>query len=405
MRRTKRRVALRGLANLDAYETYLRENPPKVLALGADFLLKVTEFFREAAAWEALEQKIVPAIIETLVPGESLRVWVAGCATGEEAYSMGISLLELIRKGGLDIEVNIIASDLDSFALEVARAASYPGSIALVLKPDLLARYFVRSEEGRFAVRKILREKVMFSQHNLLADPPFSHVHLISCRNLLIYLKPEVQEKLLSMFHFALNPEGYLFLGKSETVGEHQEFFTPADKQHRIYRCLPVKRKIPVKLPLIPHTLATRIGSQAGGGGGQQARSAHAELVRELLLKQRSATAVLIDRDGQVLYFYGPTRELLWQPEGAATRDLLSMVSEEMRIALRAVIHAARTGDKTGEIILPPMPGGENRQLRITAIKAGDDDDNSLLLVTFEYEGIAASPERGLGDAESWARR
>ncbi|PTR13439.1 two-component system CheB/CheR fusion protein [Nitrosospira sp. Nsp2] len=402
MRRTKRRMALLGLPSLDAYTAFLKENPPEVLALGEDFLIKVTEFFREPAAWNALEQEVIPKIVETLSPGQPLRIWVAGCASGEEAYSMGIALLEFISKGGLDIKVNIIGSDLDYPALEAARGGSYPESITTVLKPNLLARYFVRTETGRFAVRKELRERVMFSQHNIIADPPFSHMHLISCRNLLIYLKPEVQDKLLRMFHFALNPEGYLFLGKSETVGECHELFTPMDRQHRIYRALPMKRKVPVKLPLIAETSPTRPSIAEG----QAPRVAHAELVRELLLKQRSATAVLIDRDGQVLYFYGPTREFIWHPEGTATRDLLSMVSDEMRMALRAIIHSVRKEDKPGEIVLPPNPGpqGIERQLRIRAIKAGEES-GGLVLITFEHENVGMASNQAVSDTESWARR
>ncbi|SCY47620.1 two-component system, chemotaxis family, CheB/CheR fusion protein [Nitrosospira sp. Nl5] len=401
MRRTKRRMALQGLTSLDAYADYLRNAPPEIVALGADFLIKVTEFFREPQAWQAFAQQVLPKVIETLVPGEALRAWVAGCATGEEAYSMGIALLELMGKGGLRIKLNIIGSDLDHASLEIARAGRYPESISRVLKPELLARYFIRSEDGQFMVRKALRESVMFSQHNLLADPPFSHMHLVSCRNLLIYMKPEVQDKLLRMFHFALNPEGYLFLGKSETVGEHHELFTPVDKQHRLYRCLPTERKMPVKLPLVPDTLTTRLGSNLGTG--QPQRAAHAELVRELLLRQRSATAVLIDRDSQVLYFYGPTQEFIWQPEGATTRNLLAMVSDEMRSALRAVIHAVRNEGKTGEIILPSQPGG-NRQLRIRAIKAGDEN-TGLVLISFEHEALGNEPDRAVADAESWAKR
>ena len=220
MRRTKRRMALQGLTGLDAYAAYLRKTPSEIRALGADFLIKVTEFFREPQAWLALEQQVLPKITESLVLGEPLRIWVAGCATGEEAYSMGITLLELMSKGGLSIKLNIIGSDLDQSSLEVARTGIYPESITAVLKPELLARYFIRDDGGQFRVRKALRESVMFSQHNVLADPPFSHMNLVSCRNLLIYMQPEVQDKILRMFHFALNPEGYLFLGKSETIGE-----------------------------------------------------------------------------------------------------------------------------------------------------------------------------------------
>jgi two-component system CheB/CheR fusion protein len=402
MRRTKRRMALQGLTSLEAYAAHLRENPDEVRALGADFLINVTEFFREAQAWEALEQQVLPEIIETLAPGETLRVWVAGCATGEEAYSMAITLLELISKGGVHVTLNIIGSDLDHSSLEVARAGIYPESIAAVLKPELLARYFIREDGGQFRARKVLRESIMFSQHNLLSDPPFSHMSLVSCRNLLIYMKPDVQDKLIQMFHFALKPGGYLFLGKSETIGEHNELFTPVDKPYRIYRCLPTERKIPVKLPLVADTSTTRLGSNPTAG--QSPRVAYAEMVRELLLRQRSATAVLIDRDLQVLYFYGPTRDFMWQPEGATTRDLLAMVSDEMRIALRAVIHSVVKEGKSGEIILP-APTGENRQLRVRAVKAGEENGGGLVLVTFEYEALSNGPNQAVADAESWAKR
>ena len=400
MRRTKRRMALQGLTSLDAYVSYLQETPSEVRALGTDFLIKVTEFFREPAAWQVLEQQVLPRIIEALAPGEPLRIWIVGCATGEEAYSMGITVLEFLKKGGLSIKLNIIGSDLDPASLEIARAGSYPESITNVLNPDLLARYFSRRGSGPFVVRKALRESVMFSQHNLLADPPFSHMSLVSCRNLLIYVKPEVQDKLIQMFHFALSPEGYLFLGKSETVGERSEIFTPVDKPHRLYRCLPTERKTPVKLPLVPDTSPTRLGPNLAAG---QPRMAYAEMVRELLLRQRLATAVLIDRDSHVLYLYGPTRDFIWNPEGALTRDLLAMVSDEMRTALRAVIHSVRSEGKGGEIILPPVPG-EDRQLRLRATKAGDED-NGLLLVTFEYEALGNEPGQAVADAESWAKR
>lgn len=401
MRRTKRRMALQGLVNLASYAAYLREHPPEVKALGKDFLIKVTEFFREPPAWQALEQQVLPRIIQGLAPGEPLRVWIAGCSTGEEAYSMGIALFELMSKGGVNLKLNIIGSDLDQTSLDIARAGSYPASISTVLKPELLTRYFIKNNDGQFVIRKALRESVLFSQHNLLADPPFSHMDLVSCRNLLIYMKPDVQDKLLRMFHFALNPEGYLFLGKSETIGEHHELFMPIDKQHRIYRALPTKRKMLVKLPLVPDTSATQLGSHLIAG--QVPRPTHAELVRELLLRQRSATAVLIDRDSQVLYFYGPTREFLWQPEGSATRDLMAMVSDEMRIVLRAVIHSVRNEGKTGEIILP-APQGENRQLRIRAVKAGEES-GGLVLITFEHESLGIEPNQAAADAESWAKR
>ncbi|MDN5752496.1 MAG: ATP-binding protein [Nitrosospira sp.] len=403
MRRAKRRMALQGQSDLGAYAAYLRETPSEIPALGADLLIKVTEFFRDPKTWQALEEQLLPAIIENHVPGQPLRVWVAGCATGEEAYSMGMVLLELLNKEGRGIKLNIIASDIDYPSLQVARAGSYPASIAKALKPDLLARYFTRQDSGRFVAGSALRESITFSHHNLLADPPFSHINLISCRNLLIYLKPEVQDKLLRIFHFALCSEGYLFLGKSETVGELHERFTPIDKRYRFYRSLPSERKMPVQLPLVPDTSTTRLRSYDAAAGHQRPRAVHAELVRELLLKQRSATAVLIDRDWQALYFYGPTQEFIWQPEGAATRDLLAMVSDEVRIALRAAVHSVRNEGHAGEIIIPPPPGGD-RQLRIRAIEASEEN-KGLVLVTFEYEKLGNEPSQAAADVETWAKR
>ncbi|PSJ16120.1 CheR family methyltransferase [Nitrosomonas supralitoralis] len=400
MRRTKRRMALHGLSELDGYLEYLKKNPNEVLALGADFLIKVTEFFREPAAWQALQQLVLPKIIENIAPGRPLRIWVAGCATGEEAYSMAITMLEFLSIRKVNIKLNIIGSDLDLRSLKVARSGSYPESIKTVLKPELLARYFVRESDGRFKVRKLLRESVMFSHHNFLVDPPFSQMDLISCRNLLIYIQPEIQDKILRMFHFALNPAGYLFLGKSETIGEHHELFVPMNKQHRIYRNVPTERKIPLKLPLVVDAMTTRLQNQPTE---RTVRVEHAELVRELLLRQRSATAVLIDGDNQILYFYGHTQNLMWQPEGATTRNLLSMVSDEMRIALRAVIHSVRNEDKKGEIILPGA-SGENKQLRIRGIKAGDESAG-LVLITFEYETLREEPNQAIADADSWAKR
>jgi two-component system CheB/CheR fusion protein len=223
---------------------------------------------------------------------------------------------------------------------------------------------------------------------------------LISCRNLLIYMKPEVQDQLFAMFHFALKPEGYLFLGKSETVGVHHDLFAPVSKKFRLYQSKETPRKVSVRLPLIPDTPVTRLSAEVPRT--QPRRLEYAELVRELLLKQHLVTAVLIDRDSQVLYFYGPTQDFITQPEGAATRDLLSMVSDKLRLALRAVIHSVREEGKTGEAILE-CPPNEHRQLRVRAVRA-NKEETGLILVTLEYEALSHPPGQGF-DSESWARQ
>ncbi len=400
MRRAKRRVALLGFESLAVYLKHLQTNQEEIEALRKDLLINVTEFFREPQAWQALEESVLPRIIDNHKPGEPLRAWVAGCSTGEEAYSLGMALFEMRQKAGLDIALYIIASDLDDSALEVARSGIYSGSVANLLNPELLARYFTRTEGNRFKVRKALRESILFSQHNLIADPPFSRMDLISCRNLLIYMKPEVQDQLFRMFHFALKPGGYLFLGKSETVGVHHELFTDISKKFRLYQSKETSHRMPVRLPLVPDTSATRINAEAGAA--QPRRLEYGELVRELLLKQRLATGILVDRDSQVLYFYGPTRDFIAHPEGAATRDLLSMVPDRLRMAVRAVVHAARSEGKTGEAVLE-CPPDEHRQLRIGAVRP-DNEENGLVLVTFEYERLSRTSDQTGLDSESWAR-
>ena len=400
MRRAKRRMALRGFESLPAYLKHLQTNKEEIEALRKDLLINVTEFFREPQAWQALEESVLSRIIDDRNSGQPLRAWVAGCSTGEEAYSLGIALFEKRQKAGLDIGLNIIASDLDHSALEVARAGIYPGTIANLLNPELLARYFTRIEGNRFKVRKAIRESILFSQHNLISDPPFSRMDLISCRNLLIYMRPEVQDQLFRMFHFALRPGGYLFLGKSETVGVHHELFTSISKKFRLYQSKETAHRMPVRLPLIPNTSATRVSAEAWVG--QPRRPEYAELVRELLLKQRVTTAVLIDRDSQVLYFYGPTRHFIVQPEGAATRDLLSMVPDRLRMAVRAVAHSARKEGKAEAIL--ECPPEECRQLRIEAIRT-DNGENGLVLVTFEYEALSHAGEPGELDSEPRATR
>lgn len=401
IRRIKRRMSLKVCDSLASYLGQLQAQQEEVQALRRDLLINVTEFFREPQAWRALEESVLPRILDNHQPGEPVRAWVAGCSTGEEAYSLGIALLEMRKKAGLDIDLHIIASDLDQGSLEVARAGVYPDSIANVLNPELLTRYFTRTEGEQFRVRKALRDSILFSHHNLLADPPFSRMDLVSCRNLLIYLKPEVQDQLFRMFHFALKPGGYLFLGKSETVGSHYDLFTPISKKFRLYQSKETPKRMPVRLPLIPGAPSTH--QIAALAGAQPKRTQYSELVRELLLKQRLATAVLIDQESQVLYFYGPTRDFIAQPEGAATQELLSMVSDRLRVAIRAVIHTARQEGKTGEVILE-CPPDEHRQLRVRAMRA-DKQEGGLILVTFEYEPLSVNVKDAAFDPESWAKR
>jgi len=233
-RRVIRRVVLNKCLSLNDYCTMLENNEKEVLDLYNDFLINVTSFFRDPDFYQTLERRILPSIVSQGKTTDPIRIWVAGCSTGEEAYSVAITLREFLEKKDLDISFQIFASDLDSKAIEKARLGVYPLSTLQNVSQQNVKRYF-RKINTHYQIEKSIRETCIFSQHNLLKDPPFSRMDLISCQNVLIYLETNPQQKILQSFHYALKPSGFLFLGKSETIGEADELFEPLDKKIRVY--------------------------------------------------------------------------------------------------------------------------------------------------------------------------
>ena len=221
-RRIERRMAVHQIEGVDGYVRYLQQTPVEVQALFNDLLIGVTNFFRDPEAFALLESVVIPKLFEGKVAGSAVRVWCAGCSTGEEAYSIAILLQERLETLKVSYKVQVFATDIDSRAIAVARAGVYPGSIADDISPERLARFFTAEPDGSaYCVHKGIRDLLVFSEQDVIKDPPFSKLDLISCRNLLIYLGPELQKKLISLFHYALLPGGVLFLGTSETAGEH----------------------------------------------------------------------------------------------------------------------------------------------------------------------------------------
>jgi len=285
----------------------------------------VTEFFREPEAWVVLEEEVLPHLVAAKHPEAPLRVWVTGCATGEEAYSIGMLLIERVASSERNGKLQIFATDIDSHALEMGRAGTYPEGIASSVAPERLSRFFTRADNS-YRVKKELREAVVFAAQNLITDAPFSRLDLIICRNLLIYLEPELQQKVIALFHFALNRNGYLFLGKSETVGRQPSLFEPLSKKWRIYRRSGPVRHRPADFPLMPEALP---GERPGGPRPRPPRPGdHGELIRALLLARYAPAAVLVNRDCQTLYFHGQTDDYLVHPAGEPTDDLLAMARE-----------------------------------------------------------------------------
>lgn len=235
LRRIERRMRIAQATSLSAYLAYLRGHPPEVEAMLKDLLISVTAFFRDAAAFETLRQEVIPQLFEGKAPEEAVRVWVPGCATGEEAYSIAILLSEYLEAEGRQTEIQLFASDPDENALTSAREGLYPEAIAADVSEARLQRFFVR-EGIYFKVRKALRDRIIFAQHSILKDPPFSRLDLISCRNFLIYLRRDMQEKVCELFHYALQPRGVLFLGSAESIDGLTDLFHILHKTHRIYQ-------------------------------------------------------------------------------------------------------------------------------------------------------------------------
>ena len=249
LRRIQRRMTLGKIATMDDYARHLSGNPDEVGLLQKDLLIGVTDFFRQPQAWETLENRVIAPLVESAPEGAEIRVWVPGCSTGKEVYSLAMVLAEATEKSGGKTNFQIFATDADFAALATARTGSYPAEeISQNISAERLKRFFSR-RDGRYQVIKSLRERVVFAAQNITADPPFSRLDLIICRNLLIYLDQQVQRKIIALFHFALRDGGFLFLGNAETIGDREDLFEPASKKWRIYRRIGVGHRTNVEIP------------------------------------------------------------------------------------------------------------------------------------------------------------
>lgn len=399
-RRIERRIVLRTLApgNLAGYLDLLRTEPAERDLLAKDLLINVTRFFRDPAIFDALAQTILPDLVRLLPEQTPLRIWVAGCSTGEEAYSIAMLCRDAIKASGRDIKLKLFASDVDPDAIATAREGLYPFDIENTVPADLLARFFVRDEAG-YRVATALRDTVVFTVQDVLSDPPFSKIDLVSCRNLLIYLNPEAQAKVISLFHFALREGGILLLGSSETVGSAGDRFEVIAKSERIYRHVAHGRTGTAGFP-VSFGDALPMPGTTGRSASSQRQATLADICRRAVIATHAPAAILINRKRQCLYSIGPTDRYLRIPPGYATLDLLAMASPTLRTKLRLAI------DKVSEAT-PRVDGGRTRVMQdgiaiwfridVMAVVDGQDD---MLLVCFveepgESAGATASPNRG----------
>ncbi len=323
----------------------MQNEPEEVNALFRDLLIGVTDFFRDAEAFEALERQ-VPKLFEGKGADDEVRVWIAGCSTGEEAYSIAILLREYLEQSSTPPKVQIFATDIDETAMGVARAARYSASVVKQVSPERQRRFFVH-EAGTYRVVKELRDMCVFSSHSVIRDPPFSRLDLISCRNLLIYVKPSLQAQIIPLFHYSLRPGGYLFLGNSENVSRHSELFTSLDRKNRIFRRRNLVARPPLPLQqFLPNWRLESNGSERAPSGLVQ-RSDTLRRVANTIVEQFAPTYVIVDETGQTLYFSSGTGKYLQPAAGPPDRDIVAMARPGLRADLRTALRRAKeTGQR-----------------------------------------------------------
>jgi two-component system CheB/CheR fusion protein len=337
LRRVQRRMQVVQIDEIASYVDFLRADKDEVHNLFNDLLIGVTEFFRDKREFEVLETQVVPKIFEGKSAGQQVRIWVLGCATGEEAYSIAILLREHMSTRDSVPQVQIFATDVDGRALAAARVGRYRTNIEDDMSADRLARWFVR-EGDTYCVVKELREMCIFSQHNVIKDAPFSKLDLVSCRNLLIYLNAELQNLVIPLFHFALLPGRFLFLGNSENVTRHPKLFAPVDRRARIFKKLDTGTRLPPEFPI-----STAAGRTAVETPPVRALSPDVGLERgaQRIAERYAPAYVIVDDHFQILHFSGRTGRYIEPTAGTPTLDLLALVHRDLRLELRTALSRA----------------------------------------------------------------
>jgi chemotaxis methyl-accepting protein methylase/chemotaxis response regulator CheB/signal transduction histidine kinase len=382
IRRIRRRMALKQIVSMVDYRKLLQENQGELTQLSRDMLIGVSSFFRDPEAFAELSKGALVPLVTGRDPNNPVRAWVPGCATGEEAYSLAMLLMEAMASADAACRIQIFATDVDDRALEVARAGVYAGSIAEVVSDDRLRRFFTKQAEN-YQIDKQLREAVVFSRQDLIIDPPFSRLDLISCRNLLIYIEPVIQKRILSLFGFALRAGGYLFLGKSEGISDMEELYEPVSKQKRIYRLIRSARQAAAGFPLYA-------GGRPVGGRERKAvlpstAGALMQANQEVLLRHFKAGIVLLTPQGQILHFYGDTERYLGHPKGLSSLNVLDMTSGTLSVKLRRAMERAIQQNETVVIPRVPVPpaGSPSASLTVMQVPTAPGADK-LLAVIFE---------------------
>ena len=396
IRRIHRRMALHRMEKLGQYAKFLRDNKKEIEALFGDLLINVTRFFRDEAVFDALKKRFLPALLKNKRKGRQaeLRLWVPGCATGEEVYSLAICIVETLHNQLPKMRVQIFGTDLSESVVEHARAGIYPGAIEKDVSQARLKRFFIRRDSS-YQIHRQVRDICTFARQDITADPPFSRLDLISCRNVLIYLSPESHKRSFSQFHYALNPGGYLILGPAESAGVYEELFNLVDKKNKIY----VKKAATAPRPV---EFIPRHGLELWRAGPRSRAATRANFDAELLktadrlvLDKYAPAAVVIDEKLQVQQFRGRTELFLEHPPGPATFNLIQLARPSLVPDLRATIRRAIKTDKPARTERAKVTlQSREYEINIQVVPFKSPGTETLFLVIFDETTAGTKPEK-----------
>jgi two-component system CheB/CheR fusion protein len=388
-RRIEHRMTALHLGRLGDYAGYLNTHQDEVEALYQDVLVHVTSFFRDPEAFDALNRLTFPEIVEHHVPGETLRIWVPGCSTGEEAYSLAICLIEFLEKHSLTLPIQLFATDINPRALSQARTGIYPSSSLATVSKERLERFFtpVDQTQGTYRIAKGVREWCVFALHNMVKDPPFSHLDLISCRNVLIYLGKTLQQKALQTFHYALSPHGFLLLGTSESVDPLSQLFADVERRQKLYR-KKTARNSPLFYPVVSREIEVTNSPRERGIQMPEEVSKGFDLQQEadhLLLTHYVPASVVVDANMEILHVRGRTGSYLELAPGKASFNLLKMARAGLLPGLRTILHTARKENRAVmKESLQVSDTGTTREVRLSVVPIKGSANEPYFLVLFE---------------------
>jgi chemotaxis methyl-accepting protein methylase len=391
-RRIERRRLLAGKSSLGGYLEMLETSAEERAALRNDLLITVTSFFRDAAAWRILEEQVVPRILADTPPDRPIRIWVTACATGEEAYSIAMLLIEEIEKAGQQRDLKIFATDIDEKALERASAGTFPRAIVGDIDESRLRRFF-QWKDGHYEVRRELREKIIFAPQNLAQDAPFTRMDLVTCRNVLIYMEPELQQHVVRMLHFALNVSGILFMGAADVVGPLSSEFETIDSRWKIFR---KRRDVRLVAGVGERFLPRPVGrarATEGASSGSSARPRDPMLIDAMtrMLGHRGGVVAIVGSENELVQAYGATERFLRVPRGQATSDITRLVPKAVQLALHTALHKVRSSGEERAAVFRGLrvefdDGVHLVCMRVEPLSTTFSGGNQLILVTIDED-------------------